>query len=109
MTDFEISTRVGKERVKGREEKPAEKKRLGVIDRFAERMMPKVSSRQEHEKQLLIIRLIICVLLPVCLILASAEYILTRNVNPFLLSFGSGLAGSVATMLKINGPDDKPK
>lgn len=104
MTDFEISTRVAKDRVKGREEK-----RPSVLDRAAERMMPHVSSKQEHDKQLLIIRLLLSVALPLVLILATVEFITRQNVNPLLTVVGTGIMTVLATLLKVNGPDDKPK
>ncbi len=101
MTDLEISTRVAKERVKEKQSNP--------LDRVVERMMPKTNDRETHETQLLIIRLLIVVALPLVLILATVEYVTTKNVNPLLTVIGTGIMTVLATLLKVNGPDDKPK
>jgi hypothetical protein len=80
-----------------------------MVDRAVERMTPRMSSRQEQDKQMLMIRLLLVVVLPIVLILASAEYITTKNVNPLLTVVGTGVMTMLATMLRVNGNDDKPK
>lgn len=104
MTDLEISTRLAKDRVEGREEK-----RPNALDRVTERMMPEVTNKQEHETQLLIIRLLVAVVIPVLACLSTIEFVTKGNVNPFIMALGGVVGGALATMLKTNGPSDKPK
>lgn len=108
MADLKIGTIVVKDLSKGMEEKPAQRKKT-LLDRAAERMIANVSNRQEHDTQMLIIRLLLAVALPIVLILASVEFITTKNVNPLLTVIGTGIMTVLATLLRVNGPTDKPK
>lgn len=104
MIVSEIST---KERIPEREQ--ATPKKPSALDRVAERMMGNVTNRQEQEKQLTIIRLLVAVVIPVLACLSTIEFVTKGSVNPFIMALGGVVGGSLATMLKANGPDDKPK
>lgn len=94
---------------KERNERAVKEKRANALDRVVERMMPRTSNKEAHEMQMLILRLLIVVVLPAVLILATIEYITTKSVNPLLTVIGTSVITALATLLKANGSDDKPK